>query len=281
MPGNFGNNSFSPSEIEDLLECIYGLSGSNGEGTGDYFEGYLGFTTQDLYPEEFEFLSEHQDVIGSLKSLCDEFGANEALLAFIQETLAELMNSDDPHEENIRGSFILKIFKNKVDLTVEEEAWWENNLEDLESPPLFGPWISCESFNFNDVITPGGDLISTSSIRLDLKWKENNQVIRAVPLVLEFTVPYSMDDDLAAACASDAVNWAADLFYYFWGGNPPSATDDLIRTSYLTMVDRVVSESGCAGNMEVELGIDPIDPAVPGPVYRANFFSYYWRCGGF
>ncbi|TVL96074.1 MAG: hypothetical protein CV087_23960 [Candidatus Brocadia sp. WS118] len=99
VPGNFGNNSFSPSEIEDLLECIYGLSGSNGEGTGDYFEGYLGFTTQDLYPEEFEFLSEHPNVTGVLVRICGEFEHTEATVSLMKKFLGVAM------EIEVKGRF--------------------------------------------------------------------------------------------------------------------------------------------------------------------------------
>lgn len=100
VSNNFGNGDYDSSDIEELLECIYGLSSSNGEGTGEYFEGYLGFTTQDLYPEEFEFLSENQNVIGFLLNLCDGMNETEADECLVQKLLGAAMEIES---ENIDG----------------------------------------------------------------------------------------------------------------------------------------------------------------------------------
>ncbi|MCB0473966.1 MAG: hypothetical protein KDC56_12975 [Flavobacteriaceae bacterium] len=177
MSNNFGNNSFNPSDIEDLLECVYGLSGSGGEGSGDAFEGYAGFTIPELYPEEFEFLSENPNFTGLLIGLCTGMDNEEVTECLLHNLLSSAMEMDGeklnsliqainffsesnvPADEicsvfdseclssdNILECAIIKITDNLDECGILDFVW----CNDLENSP---DGICPESFNFIPVGT--------------------------------------------------------------------------------------------------------------------------------
>lgn len=151
-------------------------------------------------------------------------------------------------------------------------------IEEDDAPPVLGNWVSCKSFDFNHYsVNPDGALMRRSSIKLDLIWKQGTSIVKKVPVAIEFSIPTDFDTDLAAFCASEAINYGADGLYDFFDGQVPPVGDDTIRLAFEAIVSANVVGSGCQDFMDVNQ-VDFLDPNIPGPEYIRTIFLYHWEC---